>query len=433
MLNTIPYRYRVLVLLCSLTTLTYLDRICISIVGVRIKSDLSLTNEQFGWVLGAFALAYALFEIPSGALGDRIGPRAVFIRIVLWWSLFTALTGLATGVVSLLIMRFLFGVGESGTYPNTMIVVSRWFPVNEIGRSLVWVGIGSQIGSALAPIIIVPLAMAYGWRVPFFVNGAIGVVWVLICYLWFRNFPSEMKHISAKEKQLIKANCHHSDQQHLVPWKFIFSNRTLWALMLMYFCFQWAQYFFVAWMPVYLQEGRHFSENEMKNITSVLFIIGIAGFFAGGFSADWIVRKKGLRFGRRFIGMSGLGMCGFLIFLTAIVSSNNLASFCLIAANAFFSFGVMSSYGVCTDIGRNNAGTVTGAMNFFGQMGAFFLAIIFGKIADATHSFNYPLFVLAAVLLIGCVLWLAIDPTKQVMIKTKSEKPGVGFDNSSTF
>ena len=96
MLKAIPYRYRVLALLCSLTTLTYLDRICISIVGVRIKSDLSLTNEQFGWVLGAFALAYALFEIPSGALGDRIGPRAVFIRIVLWWSVFTALTGLAT-------------------------------------------------------------------------------------------------------------------------------------------------------------------------------------------------------------------------------------------------------------------------------------------------------------------------------------------------
>ena len=422
MIKAVPYRYRVLILLCSLTTLTYLDRICISIVGVRIKKEFALSNEQFGWVLASFALAYALFEIPSGVLGDHIGPRKVFIRIVLWWSLFTALTGLATGLVSLLIMRFLFGIGESGTYPNSMIVISRWFPANETGRSLTWVGIGSQIGSAIAPLIIVPLAVSYGWRMPFFVNGAIGVIWVLICYLWFRNFPSEMKHIPEKEKQLIKANCRHSDQQHLIPWKFIFSNRTLWALMLMYFCFQWAQYFFVAWMPVYLQEGRHFSENEMKGITSVLFIIGIGGFFAGGFAADWMVRKKGLRFGRRFIGMTGLGMCGVLIFLTAILSSNNMAAFSLMAANAFFSFGVMSSYGVCTDIGRNNAGTVTGAMNFFGQMGAFFLAIIFGKIADAMHSFTYPLFVLAAVLLIGCLLWLAIDPTKQVTIKTEDKE-----------
>src|SRR5580765_828708 len=124
-----PYRYRVLILLFFLILITYLDRITISLVGVRIKAAFNLSNEQFGWVLGAFALAYALFEIPSGALGDRIGPRSVFIRIVLWWSLFTALTGLATGLVLLLIMRFLFGVGESGTYPNCLIVVSRWFPV----------------------------------------------------------------------------------------------------------------------------------------------------------------------------------------------------------------------------------------------------------------------------------------------------------------
>src|SRR5205085_3151064 len=121
-----PYRCRVLILLCSLTTLTYLDRICISIVGVRLKADLGLNNEQFGWVLAAFALAYALFEIPSGALGDRIGPRAVFIRIVLMWSLFTALTGMVSGLLWLLIIRFLFGVGESGTYPNIMIVMSQW-------------------------------------------------------------------------------------------------------------------------------------------------------------------------------------------------------------------------------------------------------------------------------------------------------------------
>ena len=175
----VPYRFRVLALLCSLTTLTYLDRICISIVGVRLKSDLHLNNEQFGWVLAAFALAYAVFEIPSGMLGDRIGPRKVFIRIVLLWSLFTALTGLANGLIALLIVRFLFGVGESGTYPNSMLVVSRWFPLNETGKVLSWIGIGSQIGSAVAPLIIVPIAAVYGWRMPFFVIGSIGLLWVV--------------------------------------------------------------------------------------------------------------------------------------------------------------------------------------------------------------------------------------------------------------
>ncbi len=413
----IAYRHRVLVLLCSLTTLTYLDRICISIVGVRLKADLALNNEQFGWVLASFALAYALFEIPSGVLGDRIGPRAVFIRIVLFWSLFTGLTGLVSGLTGLLIIRFLFGVGESGTYPNTMIVMSRWFPFNEMGRSLIWVGIGSQIGATIAPLIIVPIAVSYGWRMPFFVNAAIGVVWVLICYIWFKNFPGEMQHISQKERKLIETNRRYSTQQHSIPWKSILKNRTLWALMSMYFCCQWANYFFVAWMPVYLQEGRNFSENQMKVITSTLFIAGIIGFLAGGFAGDLSVKKKGLRFGRRVIGMIGLGMCGLMMFLAAISSENYIAAGCLIAANFFFSFGVMVSYAVCIDIGRNNAGTVTGAMNFFGQMGAFFLALIFGKVVDTTHNFNYPLILLSAVSFTGCLLWLAIDPTKQVNIK----------------
>ncbi len=417
MLQKIPYRFRVLALLCSLTTLTYLDRICISIVGVRIKTEFGLNNLQFGWVLASFSLAYAMFEIPSGVWGDRIGPKALFIRIVLFWSLFTALTGLATGLISLIAIRFLFGIGESGTYPNCMIVMSRWFPVQEIGRALTWVGIGSQIGSAIAPLIIIPIAVSFGWRASFYVNAAIGVVWVIACYLWFRNFPSEVKNISPQELQLIETNRRFSTSHQHIHWKIILRNRNLWALMLMYFCCQWANYFFVAWLPVYLLEGRHFSENQMKGIVFTLFIAGIIGFLAGGFVGDLLVKRKGLRFGRRFVGMTGLGVCGLLIFLAAILSQNNLVAFCLIAANGFFSFGVMVSYAVCTDIGRNNAGTVTGAMNFFGQMGAFFLAIIFGKIVDATNNFDYPLFVVAFVMLTGCLMWLAIDPLKQVSLQ----------------
>ena len=242
----VPYRYRVLVLLCSLTTLTYMDRICISIVGVRIKSDLHLSNEKFGWALAAFALAYALFEIPSGMLGDRIGPKKVFIRIVIAWSVFTALTGMVSGLVALLVVRFLFGAGESGTYPNSILVVSRWFPVNETGKALSWVGIGSQIGAALAPLIIVPIAVAYGWRMPFLVIGAIGLLWVGICQVWFRNFPAEMNAMPDAEKELIKSQCRHKPGRHLVPWKLILRNSTLWPLLLMYFCCQWANYFFIA-------------------------------------------------------------------------------------------------------------------------------------------------------------------------------------------
>ena len=401
-------------MLCALCTITYLDRICISIVGVRIKSEFGLTNTEFGLVFAAFSLAYALFEIPSGILGDRIGPRIVFIRIVLLWSVFTALTGLTTGLVSLIIIRFLFGIGESGTYPNTMIVISRWFPLKETGRALTWVGLGSQIGSAVAPLIILPLAVSYSWRTSFFVNALIGIIWVIVCYRFFKDFPSQVKNISPQERELIEKESRHDKAGHHINWKLILHNRNLWALMLMYFCCQWANYFFVAWMPVYLQEGRHFSENEMKFTSSSLFILGIAGFLIGGVASDWIARLKGIRFGRRFMGISGLGLCGLFLISAALSPQKHLSSYFLIIANFFFCFGVMVSYAVCTDIGRNNTGTVTGAMNFFGQMGAFILAMLFGKLADTAHNLNYPLIIVGCVMITGALLWFTIDPLKQI-------------------
>src|SRR5215470_6262232 len=160
MKKLLPYRYRVILLLFFLILITLLDRTCISLVGVRIKTAFHLSNEQFGWVLGAFALAYALFEIPSGHLGDRIGQRAALIRIVLWWSLFTVLTGITTGFMTLLLVRFLFGMGEAGAFPNSCAVISRWFPVKETSKAISWLMVGSQAGAALAPFIVVPIAAA---------------------------------------------------------------------------------------------------------------------------------------------------------------------------------------------------------------------------------------------------------------------------------
>ena len=168
MKQKIPYRYRVLVLLFFLILITYLDRISISLVGVRIKSEFHLSNEQFGWVLAAFSLAYAVFEVPSGVLGDRIGQRAVLIRIVLCWSFFTALTGLSTGLLSLLIIRFLFGAGEAGAYPTSTAVISHWFPAQETARGLSALFLGQTIGAALAPLIVIPITVAWGWRTSFF-------------------------------------------------------------------------------------------------------------------------------------------------------------------------------------------------------------------------------------------------------------------------
>src|SRR5690349_7657808 len=214
-----PYRYRILIFLFFLILITYLDRVCISVVGVRIKSEFNLNNEKFGWVLAAFSLAYALCEVPAGALGDRIGQRKILIRIVLWWSLFTALTGLTSGLFSLILVRFLFGMGEAGAFPNSCGVISHWFPKSETARGLSSVFLGLNVGAAIAPLIVVPIAIAYGWRTTFFTTGMIGFAWVLVCYSWFRNNPSEKKGVSQNEKNYIEENRRFQTQHHKLNWR----------------------------------------------------------------------------------------------------------------------------------------------------------------------------------------------------------------------
>jgi ACS family glucarate transporter-like MFS transporter len=409
-----PYRYRILIFLFFLTLITYLDRICISLVGVRMKSEFNLTNEQFGWVVASFALAYAIFEIPSGVLGDRIGQRAVFIRIVLWWSIFTALTGATNGLLSLICIRFLFGMGESGAYPTSSGAISRWFPADETARSMSSLFVGQNVGAAIAPLIVIPIAVAFGWRVPFFVNGFIGLIWAFICFLWFRNNPSEMKGVSNEERNLIECNRRFIEHKQSFSWKIALKSRSLRALVATFFCSQWAQYFFIAWMPVYLQEGRNFSENDMKLITSYFFIIGIAGVLLAGFLSDWLVKRKGIRFGRRILGILPMSLLALSFLLTAITTSNTIVIICLYIGQLFYSFNPIVSFSTCVDIGGSRVGTVAGIMNFFGQTGAFLLAIVFGKIADITHSFSVPLFVVAAVLFAGSMCWFFVDASRSI-------------------
>jgi sugar phosphate permease len=400
--------------------LTYLDRISIGLVGKRVISEFHLSNEQFGWVLSAFSLAYALFEIPSGIMGDKMGQKVVLTRIVLWWSLFTALTGVATGLVSLVIVRFLFGMGEAGALPNTSGVISRWFPANELSRGLSAAISGQIAGAAIAPFIVVPISVAFGWRASFFVNGFIGLIWVLVCVFWFRNNPSEMKGMSEEEKKFIEHNRYFVSHSQNISWKKILGSGSLRALVLSFFCSQWGMYFFIAWLPVYLQQGQHFSETTMKFITSIIFIPAIISNLVGGFLSDRLVRKKGLKFGRRFIAMGSLGLNSFLFLIEATTHKHAILIGCLIIGFACqLIFGVIA-FGVCLDVGGNHAGRVSGLMNCVGQMGAFFLAIIFGKIVDTTHSFNAPLFVISALMLIGSLLWLFVDPTKKLILEDKA-------------
>ncbi len=416
----VPYRYRVIILLYFLVLITYLDRTTISLVGIKIKAAFHLTNTQFGWVLGSFALAYALFEIPSAVLGDRIGQRKVFLRIVIWWSVFTALTGAINGLTTLIIVRFFFGAGEAGVFPNSCGVISRWLSKTETSKGNAWMSMGASSGAAVAPLIVIPIASAFGWRAPFFVNAGIGMIWVLICYIWFRNHPGEMKNISTKEKVFIEQNRSFISHHEPFRWRQVFRNRMLWALFISYFCIQWANYFFLSWMPNYLMEGKHFNEQEMKSTTSNLFAFAIVSAFLCGIFSDLLVRRKGNRFTRRTIALTSCTCMAVLIFISARSTSHSLVSISLISAYFFLPPVTLTSFSTCIDIGGDRAATIAGMMNFFGQSGSFAMGVIFGKIVDLTHSFEAPQFVMVGVLITCSICWMGIDASKKIRLSLEN-------------
>jgi len=374
---------------------------------------LHLDNEQFGYILGAFSIAYALFEIPTGTLGDRIGPRRVLTRVVLWWSAFTALTGSAFNYVYLLIIRFMFGVGEAGAYPNASIVISRWFPKTETGRAQSYIWAGGRIGGALTPIIVIPLIHFFGWRVAFFAIGAIGAIWGGVWYFWFRDEPSETN-ISKEELELIEANRNASNNAHRISWKVIVRNPNIWRLMLMCHLLFYAAYFFTNWSSTYFQEGLKLSEKQADKFISLSYFLGAIGCLTGGYLSDLLVKKYGLKFGRRAVGFGGIILASIFFLLSGIVKNTQIAGYLLAICVLSKDLAQPVAFATCVDIGKQFSGTVTGAMNFAGQMGGFFITILFGVIVKATGHFDYPIFMIAGCLLISAILWLFIDPTKQL-------------------
>jgi MFS transporter, ACS family, glucarate transporter len=410
------YRYRVLAWLFGLSAIVYLDRVCIALVSGSIKKELGLSTTDWGWVLSAFALSYALFELPTGIVGDRIGPRRILVRVVVWWSVFTALTGLAWNWMSLVAIRFLFGAGEAGAYPNASIVVSRWFPAQETGLAQAFIWAAGRLGGVIAPILVIGLAQAYGWRVAFGVLGALGIVWALGWRWWFRDMPEDMPGIPAAELAHIEENRRFKVHSHHIDWSLLLHNRNMWALIGMFHLYMWGAFFFTGWLSTYLEEGRHFSTAERQMFVMLPFFLGALGCFTGGLASDMLSKRYGLRFGRRIVGITGMGLSGLVILLAASTGDNATAAWLLAFGMGFKDLTLPVAFAVCVDIGGSRAGMVSGAMNMIGQLGAVFLGVLFGYIVQGSGgNYDAPLYLIGVLLLVGCGLWFAIDPEQKVV------------------
>jgi len=414
-------RHQVLAYLFSLSVIVYLDRVCISLVSGQIKKEMNIPTEIWGWVLSAFALSYALFELPTGILGDRLGPRRILTRVVIWWSVFTALTGTAFHWVYLIIVRFLFGAGEAGAYPNTSIVISRWFPAHETGAAQSFIWAAGRIGGALAPLLVLSISQAFGWRASFWAMGGIGIIWAFFWHRWFRDLPRDKAGISPAELAYIEEHRHFKKHSHHIPWRQIFRSRNMWALMAMFHLYMYGAYFFTGWLSTYLEEGRHFGLEERKLFVTLPFLFGAIGCFISGFASDWLSKRYGLKIGRRSMGIAGMGLSSLVILGAALTENNQTAAYLLALGMGFKDLTLPVAFAVCIDIGQNKSGTVSGAMNMVGQLGAVFLGVLFGYIVKASGGdFNAPLFLISFLLGVGCLLWFVIDPTKPLEMNETS-------------
>ena len=291
-------RLGVLAFLCALAGILYLDRICLGTAADDIQkefttSSFKFTDTHISYVHMAFTLAYGLFELPVGRLGDRIGARKVLTRITLCWSLFTALTGAATGLYSLIVVRFLFGAGESGAYPNAARVLARWFPDQERGRAQGFLITCGQLGGALAPLITAPLIKAIGWRWSFVIFGSTGIFWAVAFWLWYRDDPAEHPGVNEQELKLIQAGAAApAKAQGSVPWGLVFTNPSIWILAGIIVCSSFNSYFYFSWLNKYLVSARGVEKVWSGVLTSVVLGGSAIGTITGGWVADRILRTS---------------------------------------------------------------------------------------------------------------------------------------------
>ncbi len=400
----------ILTMLVVLGMVTFLDRINISVAGSSIMHDLNLSPAEWGWVQSAFILSYGLLQIPMGALGDRFGHRNILALIVLWWSLFTAFTGMAGGLMSLLVIRFMFGIGEAGSSPCSTGVISRWFEKHEVGKAQGYVWAASRMGGALTPFVVIPVMMTVGWRVAFYLLGALGIVWAIVWWLFYRDH----------EERRCECSCGKDEEEDVTPspairWGNLLTNRQFWLICGMYFFYAFGSWFFFSWFPTFMELGRGFDKSELTYAVAVPFIMSMIGNIAGGHLTDRLTHRYGIKVGRKALGSTSLAVSAVCMFLAAFIPGKMAVFVFLSLCFGIFDLMLPSAWALCIDLGKRNAGTISGAMNTAGNIGGFCCGILFGELVQQSGNYNLPLYMIAVMLLVSALLFAFINPEKPIV------------------
>lgn len=407
-----PTRARLVVVVFAITLaiIQYIDRVTISQAAPAITHDLQLSKEQMGWVFGAFTLSYALFEIPTGYMGDRWGARVVLLRVVLWWSFFTAATGWVWNWLSLVITRFLFGAGEAGCFPNITKAFNRWLPPHERLRAQGVLWMSARWGGAVAPYLTYLVLLYVSWRIAFLLFGLLGVVWAIIFFRWYRDRPEDHRAVNSAELALLPKG-EPADEHVNVPWAMIARSRAIWLLCGQYFCCSYAWYFFVTWFPTYLLEVHKFDLKQSALLAGLpLFLGGFGAMFSGWLTPHlqtWIGDKA---FTRRIVGVVGFLGAGSCLIAATMIQQPILAVLAIALASFCNDVSMPGAWTACMEVGNKYVGTVAGTMNMMGNLGGFVSPIVLGYIVGRTGDWNFSFYLTAGLYGIGALCWWFVDP-----------------------
>jgi MFS family permease len=407
-------RYWVIVFGVTLAIIQYIDRVCISKAMPAIQKDLHFTNIQIGWIFGAFTLAYAVFEIPGGWLGDKLGPRKVLMRVVLWWSFFTAATAWAASATAMVVVRFLFGAGEAGCFPNITKAFTTWLPRDERVRAQSVLWLAARWGGAATPLLVVGvLGLLASWRRAFELFGVLGLVWAFFFFRWFRDNPREHPAVNEAEKRLLTGVANLESSHGEVPWRVFFGSASAWLLWLQYACLSYVWYFYVTWFPKYLDEthGKTLGPVTLAVLAGLPLFGGGFGSLVSGFCAAPLARALGsVARARKALAATGFVAASAMFLASLYVKNPVLMALVVALAGLFNDFVVPCAWGACMDVGGKFAGTFSGSMNMMGNLGGFIAPVAVGHIIQLTGRWNLAFYISSVVYLAGAVCWLLLDP-----------------------
>jgi ACS family glucarate transporter-like MFS transporter len=417
----IPKRFLLVFGTFLLSVLLYVDRVCISAAEEPITGDLGLTEKQFGWVLSAFALGYALCQTPGGWLADRFGPRRILTAVVTFWSLFTGLTAAAFNFVSMLAARFLFGAGEAGAFPGISRAVFSWVPMAERG---VVQGInfsGSRIGAACALPLVAWMIDALGWRQSFLVLMVVGFAWSIFWYLWFRDDPSGHPRITREELEHIQSSRQQpgvSTAGRSLSVGVLLRSKNVWLISCQYFCSNYTFFFCLTWLFPYLKETYDLKNVSAGYYSAAPFISGAIGNWVAGWLVDAIYRRGHWTLSRRVPAILGFVLAATGLVLSVYADPDRTSALWPVIWLSVAIFGadmtLSPSWSFCIDIGKQHSGVVSGTMNMAGNLGSFVTALAFPYLAEWTGSYTPFFFVAAALSLLAVVLWMFVRPERRL-------------------